>query len=112
MDGGGTFSKASFQGVGPVAKGVLGVLLGLVLCCSTLCFAGATFMKCAVDDLMGEPVEIVEDGMLISGGRYERVQSIEEEPEEGRSELEFPLMQNGTTTAAASGLEAPCFCAI
>jgi len=55
-------------------------------------------MKCAVDDLMGEPAEIVEDGMLISGGQqYDRVQSIDEEPDGVQNELEFSLMQNETT---------------
>jgi len=98
MEDGGTFSKASFVGVGPVAKGVLGVLMGLVLCCSTVCFAGATFVKCAVDDLVGEPVEIVEDGMLVGGGgqQYEEEGHQTAEAEEGRDELEIPLMQNET----------------
>ena len=65
VGGGGTFSKASFEGVGPVATGTLGVLLALTLCCSTCCFAGATFVKSAVDDLVREPAELVEDGRLV-----------------------------------------------
>lgn len=96
LDGGGTFSRASFRGVGPVAKGVLITVMALVLCCSTLCFGGATFLKCAVDDLVGEPVEIVEDGMLVGGAgaqqgqQYEMVREDEEGPE-------APLLEKNET---------------
>ncbi len=86
---GGTFSSASFQGVGPVATAVLAVIMGLILCCSTCCFAGATFVKGAVDDLVGEPSSdnIVEedDGM---SGQYD---------EEDGDNLETPLLlENGS----------------
>ena len=121
IDTNGIFSSDSFVGVGPVAKALLGVLLGLVLCCSTMCFGGVTFLKCAVDDLVGEPVEIVEDGVLMTTDvrdsqrqqerqnekyQYDRVvdtAEAEEEEEEGSKQrrsdnvdddLEMPLMQN------------------
>lgn len=113
MEDPGIFSSASFAGVGPVAKGVLGVLMGLILCCSTLCFGGVTFLKCAVDDLVGEPVEIVEDGVVIRVNdndglarqqqqqeyQYERVVDTAEADEGGQlkqddDDLEMPLMQN------------------
>jgi len=110
MEDAGIFSSQSFQGVGPVAKGVLGVLMGLILCCSTLCFGGITFLKCAVDDLVGEPVEIVEDGEVVirstdDGQIYERIldtaeaeEGEEDDEEEGqRDDLEMPLMQNEAT---------------
>mmetsp|Transcript_37242 Transcript_37242/g.78018 ORF Transcript_37242/g.78018 Transcript_37242/m.78018 type:complete len:283 (+) Transcript_37242:521-1369(+) len=115
MDDGGTFSKASFAGVGPIAKGVLVSMMTLVLCCSTMCFGGVTFVKCAVDDLVGEPAEIVEDGILIGGrgggegGQMEDEMEYEELPrreerEEGgqRDELEIPLMQNNDNTGRLS----------
>jgi hypothetical protein len=104
-DGGGTFSYESFRGVGPVAKIILGLLTGLVLCCSTLCFGLASFFKCAVDDLVGEPIEMVEDGVPVGWGRggrerrqyYERIDfTSESENDVGRDELEIPLLQNGT----------------
>ncbi|KAL9186663.1 hypothetical protein ACHAXT_005901 [Thalassiosira profunda] len=97
-DAGGTFSKASFQGVGPAAKGVLGVLMGLILCCSTMCFGAATFVKGAVDDLVGEPVELVEDGMLIQGGTPGETVEFAQ-----RDELEIPLMQNDDAEKAEEG---------
>lgn len=79
-----------------MAKGILWVMMGLVLCCSTMCFGGASFVKCAVDDLVGEPVEVVEDGMHSGGGQqYETLPS---EEVGGRDELEIPLMQNEETT--------------
>lgn len=101
IEDGGTFSKASFAGVGPVAKFVLGLMMGLVLCCSTMCFGGATFLKCAVDDLVGEPVEIVEEeiafgvdegGSVGGGGEQQHVEMIEGQD----NELSVPLMQNDT----------------
>lgn len=108
MEEGGTFSKASFHGVGPVAKGFLGLMLGLVLCCSTMCFGGAAFVKSAVDDLVGEPVEIVEDGMVVEGGggggqrqQYEALQTAEDGQD---NELEIPLMmQNDTVEKVEDG---------
>ena len=84
---GGTFSKASFQGAGPVATTVLAVIMGLVLCCATCCFAGATFVKGAVDDLIGEPdvmVDEEDDGM---SSQYD----------DNQLELETPLLlENGS----------------
>jgi hypothetical protein len=82
---GGTFSTASFQGVGPVATTVLAVIMGLVLCCATCCFAGATFVKGAVDDLVGEPDMVGEDDGM--SGQYDSSQL----------ELEAPLLlENGS----------------
>jgi len=49
---GGLFSKDTVKGVGPVVTTVLAVIMGLVLCCATCCFAGLTFVKGAVDDLV------------------------------------------------------------
>jgi len=104
-DGGGTFSMESFHGVGPVVKVVLGLLMGLVICCSTLCFAVASFFKCAVDDLVGEPVEMVEDGVPGGWGRREQYERIEfsSEADEGGDELEIPLLQNGTLEEVEGG---------
>ena len=88
---GGTFSSASFQGVGPVAITVLAVIMGLVLCCATCCFAGATFVKGAVDDLVGEEPsssDMVEedDGM---SGQYN--------DDDDGDDLETPLLlENGS----------------
>ncbi|KAL7435469.1 hypothetical protein ACHAXM_004670 [Skeletonema potamos] len=82
---GGTFSAASFQGVGLVATTVLAVIMGLVLCCATCCFAGATFVKGAVDDLLGEPDMVGEDDGM--SGQYDGNQV----------ELEAPLLlENGS----------------
>ena len=110
MHDGGTFSRSSFEGVGPVAAGTLGVLLGLVVCCSTLCFAGATFLKCAVDDLVGEPADMVEGGALVGmegvtqGGYGGGGDDEGEEGGEGRrEELEIPLLQSNQTGEAELG---------
>ena len=82
----GVFSSSSFSGVGPVAKGVLGVLLGLIICCSTLCFGAATFVRGAVKDLIGDP-DIVEDDNLLRFSGEEEI-----EFDGGRDRLEMPLM--------------------
>ena len=91
IKGGGTFSKSSFEGVGAGVKALVWILAGLVLCCSTLCFAGATAVKCAVDDLVGEDPQMVEDGMLV-GGQGEDV-------EEQQDELEIALLHPSTDGA-------------
>jgi hypothetical protein len=92
IDFGGTFSKSTFQGVGAVTKGVVGVMVGLILCCASMCFAGATLVKCAVDDLVGDDPAMVEDGMWVSGGgEYQRITDGDDEEEE----VEFALLQNG-----------------
>mmetsp|Transcript_24594 Transcript_24594/g.37080 ORF Transcript_24594/g.37080 Transcript_24594/m.37080 type:complete len:495 (+) Transcript_24594:75-1559(+) len=84
---GGTFSKASFEGVGPVATTVLAVIMGLVLCCATCCFAGATFVKGAVDDLV-RPVDMVYEDDGMSGQYYD---------DDNQLELEAPLLlENGS----------------
>ena len=91
MDTGGLFSKASFEGVGPVVTAVLAVVMGLVLCCATCCFAGATFVKGAVDDLVGQPEEDGNDDDVVieEGGQY----LIENE----EAQLETPLLlENGS----------------
>ena len=97
MEGaGGTFSKESFEGVGMVSKSVLGILLGLVLCCSTLCFAGVTLLKAAVDDLVGEPTEIEKEWREQFGrdvDNYNIMTEVEEENGRGE-ELEIPLLTN------------------
>lgn len=91
---GGTFSRASFQGVGPIAWGVIGIVFGLVICCSTLCFGGVTILKGAVDDLVGGQPEMVEDGM-VGGGDYQLLLQEERQREE-RDNLEFAMLQNGS----------------
>ncbi|KAL3767973.1 hypothetical protein ACHAWU_005431 [Discostella pseudostelligera] len=92
MEGtGGTFSKESFEGVGIVSKSVLGVLMGLILCCSTLCFAGVTLLKAAVDDLVGEPDDIAKEWHE-QFGRVDK-NAVEEVVGE---ELEIPLLTNGS----------------
>jgi hypothetical protein len=59
--------------------------MGLVLCCATCCFAGATFVKGAVDDLLGEPDMVGEDDGM--SGQYDGNQV----------ELEAPLLlENGS----------------
>lgn len=116
-DDGGIFSKDSFHGVGPASTAVLGILLGLVICCSTICFAGASFLKAAVDDIVGEPSDMmVEDGVL--GGdswrrRQQQYETIEfmrsSEADEIRGELEevemleTPLLHNGTLEEGEEG---------
>ncbi len=95
MEGtGGLFSKESVEGVGVVSKTVLGILLGLVLCCSTLCFAGVTLVKAAVDDLVGEPTEIEKEWHR----EFDRVvdNTTEVEEEDGREEMEIPLLAHGS----------------
>lgn len=97
MEGsGGTFSRDSFEGVGVVSKSVLGVLMGLILCCSTLCFAGVTFVKAAVDDLVGEPAEIAQEWHE----QFDRADNTHE-TEDGREELEIPLLKNDTVVLDA-----------
>lgn len=92
MEGtGGTFSRESFEGVGVVSKSVLGVLMGLVLCCSTLCFAGVTLLKAAVDDLVGEPDDIAKEWHE----QFGRVDNNAAEEMVGE-ELEIPLLTNGS----------------
>jgi hypothetical protein len=92
----GIFSSSSFQGVGPVAWAVIGIVFGLVVCCSTLCFGGVTLLKGAVDDLVGGQPEMVEDGMIVnSGGEYQLLLE-EERRQEDRDNLEFALLQNGS----------------
>lgn len=80
---GGIFSSSSFNGVGAVSTSVLWVLFGLVLCCSTMCYGTATFLKGAVDDLVGEP-EFVDDG-IFEGRQLEL---------DDNDQLEIPLVQN------------------
>ena len=85
IERGGVFSPRAFPGGVPWLPGVLGVLVGWVLCCATLCFAGATFVKCTVDELVGEKPEMVENGMMVrEEGQMAREQD----------ELEFALLQN------------------
>ncbi|KAL3782907.1 hypothetical protein HJC23_004886 [Cyclotella cryptica] len=90
---GGTFSAQSFRGVGPVVWGVVGVIFGLVVCCSSLCFGGVTFLKGAVDDLVGAMPEMVEDGMVVNED-YHLLERDREEPEEEQDNLEIALLQN------------------
>ena len=92
---GGTFSKSSFQGVGPVAWVVIGIVFGLVICCASLCFGGVTLLKGAVDDLVGGQPEMVEDGMVMNGGDYQLLLQEEREREE-RDNVEFAMLQNGS----------------
>lgn len=99
MEGtGGLFSKESFEGVGVVSKSVLGILMGLILCCSTLCFAGVTLLKAAVDDLVGEPTEIEKEWHREFDRKVGNttITEKEEEEENGREELEIPLLTNGS----------------
>ncbi|KAL3779522.1 hypothetical protein ACHAWO_007997 [Cyclotella atomus] len=93
---GGTFSRASFRGVGPVAWAVIGIVFGLVICCSSICFAGVTLLKGAVDDLVGGQPEMVEDGMVVNGGGDYQLLLQEERQQEERDNLEFAMLQNGS----------------
>ena len=95
MDSGGLFSKASVEGVGPVATTVLAVIMGLVLCCATCCFAGVTFVKGAVDDLVTrEPNEGYDDnGMIMMSGQY----YYDDDHDDDNVHLETPLLlENGS----------------
>lgn len=94
----GTFSSSTFKGVGPVAWAVIGIVFGLVLCCSTLCFGGVTLLKGAVDDLVGGQPEIVEDGMVVNGRDY-RLLLQEERQQEERESLEFAMLHDGSHQA-------------
>ena len=95
---GGTFSSASFQGVGPIAWAVIGIVFGLVICCSTLCFGGVMLLKGAVDDLVGGKPEMVEDGMIVNGGGDYQLLLQEERQQEERDNVEFAMLQNGSQT--------------
>ncbi|KAL7452203.1 hypothetical protein ACHAWC_003931 [Mediolabrus comicus] len=92
---GGTFSKASFQGVGPVTTTVLAVIMGLILCCATCCFAGATFVKGAVDDIVGQPDMVDEDD-----GMDEQYDSDEYQQDELATPL---LLENGGSAGEMDG---------
>ena len=91
---GGAFSSSSFQGVGPVSWFVIGIVFGLVICCTTCCFGGVTMLKGAVDDLVSAQPEMVEDGMFANGGEYHQLLDDERQQEE-RDNLEFAMLQNG-----------------
>mmetsp|Transcript_30009 Transcript_30009/g.61264 ORF Transcript_30009/g.61264 Transcript_30009/m.61264 type:complete len:536 (-) Transcript_30009:150-1757(-) len=82
---GGIFSASSFTGVGPVVKVVLGIVVGLVLCCSTVCLVGASAVKCAVDDLVGEEGGDYM-GRTVAAGRND-------DAEEEQDELEIALLR-------------------
>ncbi|KAL7477560.1 hypothetical protein ACHAW6_003366, partial [Cyclotella cf. meneghiniana] len=70
-----------------------GVIFGLVVCCSSLCFGGVTFLKGAVDDLVGAMPEMVEDGVVVNGD-YQLLEEERDEPEEEQDNLEIALLQN------------------
>ncbi len=87
MDTGGLFSKDTVEGVGPVVTTVLAVVMGLVLCCATCCFAGVTFVKGAVDDLVRQPYDD-DDGMN---------EQMYDDHEDDVNNLETPLLlENGS----------------
>jgi hypothetical protein len=93
FEAGGTFSSASFKGVGPVAWALVWIMFGLIFCCSTCCLGGVTLLKGAVDDLVRGQPEMVEDGVVVDSG-YRRLLEMEKEGEE-RDSLEIALLKNG-----------------
>ena len=93
----GVFSSSSFRGVGAVSKGILGVLLGLILCCSTLCFGAATFVRGAIQDFVGDPDIVEDDNLLRFNGEEEIVF------DGGEDRLEMPLMDQSKHGSEADG---------
>jgi hypothetical protein len=75
--------------------------MGLVLCCATCCFAGATFIKGAVDDLVPRPdyhntVDGGDEDDDMSG-QYDGGDERQEQLEHGQEEMEVPLLlENGS----------------
>ncbi|KAL7468318.1 hypothetical protein ACHAXS_008619 [Conticribra weissflogii] len=86
VEDGGIFSASSFTGAGPVVKVVLGIVVGLVLCCSTVCLVGASAVKCAVDDLVGEEDGVDYRGRMDAAGGND-------DAEEEQDELEIALLR-------------------
>lgn len=68
-------------------------MLGLVLCCSTLCFGAATFLRGAIQDLIGDP-DIVEADNLMRFNEEEEI-----EFDGGGDRLEMPLMDQSNLEA-------------
>lgn len=85
IEHGGTFSSESFEGVNVMAASILSIIMGLILCCSTCCFVGATCVKGVVDDMVGDPDDADD-------------YSHHEDVLDGDGlELQTPLLENGAT---------------